>query len=212
MLELAVIDRDELSRNGLKSMVGSLPNWELSGAYAAVSDFEKALERKHVQAVVLNDGCVSHGDLWGVLTGWRDRYPNLIVVILSQKLSHRYLQRLFAHGVQAFIYRADCKLTTLLACMESARKCERYISPRASTDLYLRQDRTDALGLKAMDMDVLHCLNRGLTTQEIALNLQTTERTVHRSRSRLRSALKVTINERLIPAAIEYGLIRELEE
>ncbi len=207
MMELVVIDRDELSQNGLENMVRALPNWTLAGIYWTVSDFEKAIHQSPIQGVLLNDDALKHGELWEMLLRWRERTPNLMIVILSHKLSHRYLQKLFAHDVLAFIYRPDCTLSTLSACLESVAQKRRYISPQASAELYLRQDQADAFGLRAMDLDVLHCLNHDLTTPEIALSLNITERTVHRARNRLRAALNVTNNERLIPAAIEYGLI-----
>lgn len=208
-MELAVIDSDELSQNGVENMVRALPDWTLAGVYATASDFEKAIQQSRVQGVLLNDDGLKHGELWGMLDRWREHLPHLMIVILSHKLSHRYLQKLFAQDVLAFIYRPDCTLSTLAACLESVARKRHYISPQASAQLYRRQDQADAFGLSAIDQDVLHCLNRGLTTPEIALDLNITKRTVHRARNRLRAALNVTINELLIPTAIQYGLITE---
>lgn len=212
MMELAVIDPDELSQNGLENMVRTLPSWNLAGIYSTVSDFEQSINQVRIQGVLLNDSGLKHGELWKLLDYWQEILPSIHIVILSRKLSHRYLQKLFAHDVLAFIYRPDCTLSTLAACLESIAQKRHYISPQASAELYMRHDQADALGLRAIDLDILHCLNNGMNTQQIALSLNVTERTIHRSRNRLRAALNVTINERLIPAAIHYGLITEVTE
>jgi len=56
-------------------------------------------------------------------------------------------------------------------------------------------------------MDVIHALDRGMNTQETALQLGLDVRTIYRSKRNLRQVLGVKTNEQILDAARRRGLL-----
>lgn len=204
---VAIVDPDELRRCGLIHMMSSDSRWRAMNYTGDLSSFEAYLKEQPVSIVIIDDSAAPTLDLCAILERWLTVCPSMHMVILSQNLSTRHIQRLFACGVLGYIHRPDCTRETLLACLSSVSRHQAYISPRASAELYRRDAIASEFGLRKMDMDVLKCLQQGLNTQEIAIHLQLDERSIYRSRQRLRKALDVRTNEQLIPAAMRNGLL-----
>ena len=204
---VAVIDADELSRYGLQNMLRAIPDLDSPHLYPTVRDFDDSINTQPVNIILLNDDAAHTVDVADLVTRWLDRLYNVQIVIVSKNVSVRYIQRLFASGARGFIHRPECTQSTVAACLETLRRHENYISPAASAQMYKRTADAEAVGLLETDLDVLHLINEGLRTQEIAFILKMHERSIHRSRSRLRAALGVQTNEQLVPAGIRHGLL-----
>jgi DNA-binding NarL/FixJ family response regulator len=204
---VAIVDPDELKRHGLTHMMSTDSRWRLVLSTDDYSTFERYLKENPVNIAILEDVVSPLIDLWGMLERWRNVSPILHIIVLSQNLSTRHIQRLFSTGVLGYIHRPDCTKETLLACLTTVSRNQAYVSPQASAELYKRDAVATEFGLRKTDIDVLKCIQGGLNTQEIAVQLQLDERSVYRSRNRLRKALDVRTNEQLIPAAMRSGLL-----
>jgi DNA-binding NarL/FixJ family response regulator len=206
-IPIAIVEPDELNQYGIQNMLEDSPRWHVANVSARVHSFFASLKSIPVEIVLINDALPPATDVWSILADCYENLPRLQIVILSQQLSTHYIQRLFRQGVMGFIHRPDCTRSTLLACLDIIGRNKQYVSPAASAELYRRSMDAHTLGLRKVDLDVLKCMHEGLNTQEIALRLGLGERTIYRSRSRLRNVLNVRTNEQLIAAAIRRGLI-----
>ena len=206
-IRIAVVDADELSRQGINMFLSDVSAWRVTGLFATVDEFEASMEDNPVTVIFLSDRLPRTLDLWALLDDWLARLPSLRIVILSHNLNTRYIQRLFQCSVHGYIYRPECTRETLFACIKIVIDNQQYVSPCASAELYRRDADARTFGLHCTDIDVLNCLYQGLNTHEIAHRLDVNERTVYRSRNRLRRVLDVRINEQIIPEALRRGLI-----
>ncbi|HEX2619337.1 MAG TPA: hypothetical protein VHL11_04295 [Phototrophicaceae bacterium] len=206
-IQIAIVDPDELSRHGLQNMILEDRRWRPMSLFGDVGTFETSLQTHTVNIVLLDDTLPRVSEPRSLVDRWQMASPGLIVVMLSQRLSSLYIQQLFTYGVMGFIHRRDCTKNTVLACLETVSRLQHYISPQASAELYRRDTQAATLGLRRTDIDVLHGLFEGLTTQEIALRIGLDERSIYRSRYRLRTVLGARTSEQIIALAIKNGLL-----
>lgn len=205
--QIVVIDADELSRHGLQKMLCAIPGLDDPHLYTTIRDFEKTLNTKTVNIIFLNDQTMTTLAIGDVVSAWLACMCNVQIVIVSNNISVRYIQNLFAQGVSGFIHRQECTQATLISCMDMLMRRENYISPSVSAKIYKRTADSAKMNLQETDLDVLQLMHDGLSTKEIAHLLSVDQRSIHRSRRRLRTALGVRTNEQLLLAGVRHGLL-----
>lgn len=206
-IQIAIVDSDELSRHGLQHIITTERRWQTLSLFTDLPSFEATLQTTLVNMVILDDTLLLVNETDGLLERWQTICQGLAVIVLSQYLGSHYIQQLFAQGVFGFILRRDCTRNTVLACLETVSRRQYYISPEASAELFRRDQHAADFGLRRTDMDVLHGLYEGLTTQEIALRTRLDERSIYRARQRLRIALGARTSEQIISLAFQRGLL-----
>jgi len=63
--------------------------------------------------------------------------------------------------------------------------------------------------LTERDLEVLNLLAAGQSVRDIADRIGVSRRVIYDTRTRIKKYLNVNNNEQIIPAALEYGLLRE---
>ena len=150
---------------------------------------------RDIRIQVVDEMLPRNFELWAQIERWKSIRPGISMVVLSDTLSIRHMEKLFSYGVMGYIHREDCVRSTLSACLEAVVQKHLYVSPRASAALYKRQAHANAQGLSRVDIDVVHALDQGMNTQETALQLGLDVRSIYRSKRNLRQVLSVKTNE-----------------
>lgn len=207
-LLMAILEPNELSRHGLKLMIGGTGRKvHIVGVFSDVESCDLYLKEHPVHVLLLDETLPRKLEIWSVLEHWKTLRPGMAMVVLSDTLSDRHVEKLFWYGVMAYIHRDDCTLSTLTACLDAVCQKRRYVSPFASAELYTRQAQATAEKLSHVDIDVVYALDQGLNTQETALQLGLDVRTIYRRKRNLRQVLGVKTNEQILDAARRRGLL-----
>jgi DNA-binding NarL/FixJ family response regulator len=212
-LRLAIVDANDLTRNGLQALVSSdKAAVEVIGAFSDLQSLQSLSKDRVPQMLLLNDSLPRSVDIYATVQTLRQKYPGTAILVLSDKLSVRYVQKLLHAGAQGFIYKQDRLRTMLVAGLETVRSGGIYLSPSVSALPFLGDIQHDIAQLKPLDIQVLHLMAEGYTVQEIANYLDIVDRSVYRIRHRLRSALNVRTNEQIVDAARKHGLLNDVME
>jgi two-component system invasion response regulator UvrY len=133
-------------------------------------------------------------------------HGNLKVIVISNRLTAIFIHRVMQMGAKGFIYR-DELADNLLHSLDLVRRDVVTLSPAASqlminsSYLYMNNE------IKPVDLQVLRLMARGFTVKAIAMELQTSPRSIYRSRDKLREILNIPTIETLIDTAREQGLL-----
>lgn len=207
-LPLAIFEPNELTRHGLQVMISSMERKvKVVGVFGDVPSCDRYLKENAVEVLLLDEVPSRSFEIWTLLERWKNLRPGMSIVVISDTLSVRYVERLFKCGVMGYIHRDDCVLGTLTACLEAVYQKRPYVSSIASGALYRRYAQASDEKLSRVDMDVIHALDRGMNTQETALQLGLDVRTIYRSKRNLRQVLGVKTNEQILDAARRRGLL-----
>lgn len=202
---LVIVDASDLSRNGILMLL-TRANRPPERVFADLPTCLAYLEVHRVDILLLDDALPPLTEIEHVLDQLKERFPAMLVIVLSETLSPHRVQRVITSGAKGFIYKQDRLETTLLDGIDTVRSGYIYISPKASVLPYNRLS-IKPYQLNGTDMTVLRLMATGYTVGEIAKHLAVVDRTIYRIRNKLREALDVRTNEQIIAAAREQGLI-----
>ena len=112
-----IVEDHDIVRRGLTELLNQQPDLTVC---AAVASAEEALELMQQQSFDLAIVDISLGRMDGLeLTGrLKQRYPGLIVLILSMHEEHVYAERLVRAGASGFVAKQEAPETVLLAIAE----------------------------------------------------------------------------------------------
>ncbi len=213
MERVVLLERDALSQYGLRAMVSEFLGIEVVGVCEDIAQCEAVLRRMAVDTLIVNTAATEHADLFGLVKHWRRLAPGLRIVVISRRLSVRFVRRLMAAQVSGYIHRDECNRAVLQDCLFPRHRGQIYISPNAGAQLIRRQDGryVDRDGsekeITPNELDVLYGLADGMNVQEIADLMGVTVGVVYRYRGTLRQHLDVSTNEQILPAARRLGLL-----
>ena len=203
-----IVAPQDLIRNGLAALLNPAVNSiQIVGSYRDIEAAEARLSDQEVDLLLLDDSLPPPLSILEVLAKLRRKYPTLAILILSGRLSARYLQTLFGSGVVGFIFREDRLEETLLPGIETVMQGFYYTSPRASGLLIGNSVAVFSSGLNDTDLEVLEQIGAGKEPKDIAQILHIKPRSVYRIRVKLRVALGAPTIEHIVAAAIDKGLL-----
>ena len=212
MIRVAVVDDEELVRDGLAAIVGSAPDLEV---VATAGDADSALEsvRRTSPDVVLmdvrmpgRDGIVATREI--VALGGQTR----VLVLTTVELDEVVLAALRA-GASGFLLKSVPR-EQLWGGIRAVAAGDALLAPRITQRLierHLAQEprgNGSSLGLTERQADVVRGVARGLSNKEIAAELHLAETTVKGYVSEVLARHHLRDRTQLVVLAYESGLIR----
>ena len=136
--------------------------------------------------------------------------PQTKVVALSMHTDRSYVSRMLCAGACGYLSK-DCASQELITALHSVVSGRTYLSPRIASvvvDDYVRQkiSRTTGSLLTDREKEVLRLLTEGLSTKDIAEQLQISVRTVETHRSNIMSKANAHSLAELTKFAVREGL------
>lgn len=184
-MRILIVDNHILFREGLASLLGSQPDFEVVGEAGSVSEaIEKALDLK--PDLVLFDLALPDGSGLDLLNTIYPKFPQVRFVLLTMQESSDLLFAAIRAGATGYLLKST-PITKILAALRAIERGEAAI-PRAMTshilDEFRRLDPNHLTNLDSLstlttrEIEVLEHLGMGASNQEIAANLVITENTV----------------------------------
>jgi DNA-binding NarL/FixJ family response regulator len=205
-VRLAVVDRYDLSRCGVRALVAHAdPPMAVVGAFADLGSCETFLERHPVDVLLLDDDLPRHQDVAKAMRRLHAAHPGLLVIILTGKLNFTYLRRLLDQGANGIIYKEDRVQGTLVSGIQAVQRGEQWLSHQV-LQLFLYR-KTHQADLSQRDVDILKLLAGGYTVKQVGTHIGLSEKSVYRELMRLRERLEAHTNEHLIDRARQRGLL-----
>jgi DNA-binding NarL/FixJ family response regulator len=208
-IRVLLADDHTLVRAGVRRILEAEPDLEVMGEVADGAAALEALRSTPADVLVL-DLTMPGLDGFEVLRRAKAAYPALKVLVLTMHASAEYVARAVQEGADGYLLK-DSAVHDLKAAIEAVTHGRAYYSPpvqRELTELLrspMRERPTDLLTER--EREVLRLVATGLSTKEIAAQLEISARTVETHRANLMRKLGVRSVALLTQVAIREGLV-----
>jgi two-component system invasion response regulator UvrY len=202
-LHVAVVDDHDLVRLGIEQLLSKTPRLTYLAGFADVRSL--CLDpRGHLADVVILDDTLPWMSVHEAVAQIGARWPQAVHIILGCTINAEEMHSLTDAGVLGFICKYDSLRDTLPTAIQWAHRGRLYLSPEA---LVIARDTDPTQALTPRLRQVLGLIERGLFVQDIARELEITERAVYSARKRLKEILDARTDAELIAKAIRRGML-----
>lgn len=201
-------DDHTLVRAGIRRILESQPQFQVVAEAADGAAAIDALDRYDADVLVLD---LNMNGLEGidVLRQAKHNNPEIRVVILTMHAGREYVARAIAEGADGYLLK-DSAVQDLAAAIEAVMAGRTFFSPAIQQQMaeIVRDGSKQGLqGLTDREREVLTLIARGLSTKQIAAELDIGARTVETHRANLMRKLGVKSVALLTQVAIREGIV-----
>ncbi|RFO96965.1 DNA-binding response regulator [Rhodoferax lacus] len=209
MIRIVIADDHAIVRAGLKQMFAIIPEMEV---VAEAVDGDSVLEAlRHTRCDVLlldlNMPSISGPDLIGRL---KAHWPSQPILVLSMHDTAQVASRALKAGADGYVTK-DSEPEVLLAAIRKVASGGRFISSEVAQRMALLAtvsgDRLPHNALSAREFDVFKCLVKGLGVNDIADQLNISNKTVSTHKARLLEKMQMSSIAELTRYAMDNQLM-----
>lgn len=200
-IRLLLVDDHPLVRDGLRARLEVVPGFEVVGEAGNAVEAEERMEALRPQLVLMDVGMkdVNGIDLTARLL---EREPALQVLMLSMYDNPEYVQRALQAGARGYVLK-DSPASEIIAAIEAVAGGGTFLSPAVSRRLFRNQAPRPVLSLR--EGEILSALARGLSSKQIAREMDVSVRTVEAHRQSIKRKLGLEGQAELIKYAVEHA-------
>lgn len=209
-IRVMLVDDHAVVRNGVRLMLGTAPDIELSGEAENAKDALGLVQSQDFDVALVD---IALPDLNGLqlLKMLRLQRPNLAVLMLSMYAEELYAIRALRQGAAGYLTK-DSPTASLIAAVRRAHTGGTYVSAAVVDKLAIEvsnsQSRTRGHeSLSDRELEVLKQIAAGKSLASIAAGMHLSPSTVTTYRSRICTKLDVSSNAELTRYAIENLLV-----
>ena len=208
-----IADSQFLVVETLKSLIKEDERYFLAGVAQTREDLFKILETIPTGLLITDTATIDYDGIED-LRIIREKYPQLLVLILTNSLSKAEFSGLSKLGIKGMIYKNIDK-EELFSAIESTLKFKKYYSEEI-IDLFLdhnenKYNAEDQKHLTSSEVEIVKLIANGLTTKEIATKRNISYHTVNTHRKNIFRKVEVSNASELIIHAIKAGWIDNIE-
>lgn len=206
--KIILVDDHSLFRNGLRGLLDHCAGYRVVGEAGSGEEFLAMLPNMEVDVVFMD---ISMPGISGDVTTERALLlrPDLRVITLSMFGDDNYYTRMVEAGAKGFLLK-DSDIEDVLHAIEAVRTGGSYFSATLLASLANRMHpRQDAPrdALSGRETEILGCVCRGLSNQEIADELFISKRTVDKHRANILEKTGCKNTASLVVYAIRHGIM-----
>ena len=206
-VKVMLVDDHALFRNGLNTLISMREGYSVVGEASDGREFLEMLPDISVDVVLMD---ISMPEVGGEEATRRALalYPDLKVVTLSMFGDENYYTRMVEAGAKGFLMK-DSAIEEVFEAIDTVADGGSYFSDRllSSISNSMRSTEHSSEELSAREIEILLCICRGLSNQEIADELFISKRTVDAHRANILEKTKCKNTASLVVYAIKHGLV-----
>lgn len=203
-IQIVIVDRNDITRLGMQAIVNDagMP-YTAAAAFARLREIDPFLDTHPVDLMILDDQTIHPKEVTNLVTLCYHRFPEVGVIVMSQRRQSAYIQGVMRWGNASFILKNGDVQEQLLKALLLISSRYPFISPAA----FKLMNCGPPPALDPQDWDVLRLTEQGLRAQAISDILGISLKTVYRVRARLKQLLEADNNESIVDAARKQGLL-----
>ena len=200
-IRLLLVDDHPLVRDGLRARLEVVPGFEVVGEAGNADEAQARMAALRPSLVLMDVGMkdVNGIDLTAMLLA---REPALQVLMLSMYDNPEYVQRAMQAGARGYVLK-DAPASEIIAAIEAVAGGGTFLSPAVSKRLFRNQAPRPLLSSR--ESQILSALARGLSSKQIAREMDVSVRTVETHRQSIKRKLSLEGQAELIKYAVEHA-------
>ena len=207
---LIIVDDHPLVREGLKQLLAEHAEFSIVGEASNAFQAKQLIDQAKPDIAVL-DLTLGHDD--GIeLTRWiREQHPSVRILILSMQEEALYAERLLRLGVSAYVMKSAAE-TDFLNALRKVARGQRHLSAEMNERLLSKAargqlssgDDDPVTALTHRELQVFQMIGGGVSTREIADQLQLSMKTIDAHRRHMREKLNLRSTNELMRYAARW--------
>ena len=200
-IRLLLVDDHPLVRDGLRARLEAVPGFEVVGEAGNAVEAQERMAALQPSLVLMDVGMK---DVNGIELTARllETYPALQVLMLSMYDNPEYVQRAMQSGARGYVLK-DSPASEIIAAIQAVAAGGTFLSPAVSKRLFRNQAPRPLLSLR--ESEILSALARGLSSKQIAREMDVSVRTVETHRQSIKRKLSLDGQAELIKYAVEHA-------
>jgi DNA-binding NarL/FixJ family response regulator len=206
---ILVVDDHPMVRDGLRRLIGQQPDLFCCGEAGTAADTLEAVIRLKPDLVIL-DLRLKGGDGLELIKALKSQHPDLKILILSQYEAPIYVERALRAGALGYVVKAQAA-EEILKAVQATLTGEVYLT-RGMAAVLLRRfvgfgPKPAGEGIEPLtdrELHVLHLLGSGLSTRQIAVELNLSFKTIETHRENIKRKLGLRGAAALVHYATQY--------
>jgi len=206
---ILVVDDHPIFRKGVTQLINCEPDMIVCGEARDVATATQVLEARHPD-LVLMELRLGTSDVFELIKGWRGRFPELGVLILSAYDEALYAERALRAGAAGYAMKEEAAEETINA-IRAVLAGEMYLSRKMASRLLhkliqtkpvIRDGRVDVLSDR--ELQVFRMLGAGLGSRKIGDDLHLSIKTIETYRENIKHKLGLRNAAELIRLATQW--------
>jgi DNA-binding NarL/FixJ family response regulator len=209
-MKILLVDDHTLFRNGLKMLLGTLPDYEVTGEASNGREFLELIE-KHTYDLVFLD--IEMPEINGIEAAKRaiELKPDLKIITLSMYGDEEYYDQMVDAGAKGFLLK-NTNLQEVKTAIDTVMNGGNYFSQELMQNLLrnyktVREAKESEADLSEREVEILLLICSGLSNQEIGDRLFISKRTVEKHRANIHCKTNCKNTAGLVMYAIKNQLI-----
>lgn len=205
MIKIAISDDHKVITQSLDAMLTQNSGFEVLAHASTNAECEVMLEQYNDIDVLILDVGLADGNSLDYLETWKDRYPEVRVLVLSTYAEAAVINRALACGADGYVLKT-CPKEVLIEGLCKVAEGERYVCKEAN-DILMEHPQLDVVELTPREREVLKLIVEGYSIKMIADRLCLGFETVHSYYKYLKLKLGVPNTAALVRVAMEQKLV-----
>ncbi|MFB4394699.1 MULTISPECIES: response regulator [unclassified Pseudomonas] len=202
-IRIALVDDHVLVRDGVKSLLSALPNFQVVGQAESGAQALELVACTELDILLLDIGLPDINGL-ELTRKLRALYPGIKILMLSMYDNQEYVRTSINAGALGYVLK-NAPSTELVAAIEAIVAGGSFYSPEIARKLV--SNSRDENDLTPREIQVLAMIARGANNKEMARELGISVRTVETYRLSIRRKLNIDTAAALVKYALENGLV-----
>lgn len=205
MIKIAISDDHKVITQSLDTLLQQSGDIEVVAHASTNAECEAMLEQNPSIDVLILDVGMPDGNSLDYVETWKDRYPDVHILVLSTHAEAAVINRALSCGADGYVLKT-CDKEELLQGIATVMKGEQYVCPEVISILEAHP-QLDVVALTPREREVLKLIVEGYSIKMIADRLSLAFETVHSYYKYLKLKLGVPNTAALVRVAIEQHLV-----
>jgi len=208
-IKIIITDDHQLFRNGLKILLNSFPDFEVTGEASNGEEYLKLIQSVNADITLMDINMPEMDGIEATRRGLK-MFPAINIIALSMYGEEDYYYRMVDAGAKGFLLK-DSDIAEVREAILTVMKGGSYFSQELLYHVIQkfkhREQESKAANLSRREKEILSKICEGLSNQEIADTLFISKRTVDKHRANLLGKTNSKNTASLILFAIKNKLI-----
>ncbi len=212
-INLIIVEDHTLFREGLKSLLGRIPDFKIIAEYANGKEYCDHLEELNQGIVLMDIEMPEMGGIEASLISNKKR-PDIKIIALTMYSDHNYYYEMIKSGVSGFVLK-EATTIELEKAIRDVHEGLGFFTPELLKQAFIGiqekkdpEGRLKKLNLSSREIEILNLVCKGMSNKEISQTLFLSPKTIESHKSSLFLKTETRNTAGLVIFAVKNELIK----